>query len=52
MLEADLNLLNLNLRVLRSGGAEPAVFRLFYFDSYGESVDSNPCLSLALSLRD
>lgn len=40
--KADLSLLNLNLRVLHCDGAEPAVFRLFYFDSYGESVDVQP----------
>lgn len=39
VLKVDLSLLNLNLTVLHCGGVEAAVFRLFYFDSCGESVD-------------
>ena len=52
MLEADSSLFNLNLTVLHCGGVEAAVFRLFHFDSYGESVDFQLLSSLALSLRD
>lgn len=39
VLKVDLSLLDLNLTVLHCGGGEAAVFRLFYFDSCGGSVD-------------
>lgn len=48
MLEVDSSLLNLNLTVLHCGGVEAAVFRLFHFDSYGESVDFQLLSSLCV----
>lgn len=39
VVKTDFSLLNLNMIVLHSGGAEAVMFRLFYSDSNGESVD-------------
>lgn len=39
-LKLDSNLLNLNTMMLHSDVVEAAKFRLFYFDSNGESVDT------------
>lgn len=39
-LKRDSNLLNLNTIMLHSDVVEAVKFRLFYFDSNGESVDS------------
>lgn len=39
-LKVDSNLLNLNMIMLHSDVAEAVKFRLFYFDSNGESIDT------------
>lgn len=39
-LKVDSNLLNLNIIMLHSDVVEAVAFRLFYFDSNGESVDT------------
>lgn len=53
-LKLDSNLLNLNTIMLHSDVVEAAKFRLFYFDSNGESVDTltPTSLSILMSLRD
>lgn len=39
-LKVDSNLLNLNMVMLHSGVVEAVMFRLFYFDSNDESIDT------------
>lgn len=53
-LKLDSNLLYLNTIMLHSDVVEAAKFRLFYFDSNGESVDTltPTSLSILMSLRD
>lgn len=51
--KVDSTLLNLNVIMLQSEVVEAVTFRLFYFDSNGESVDITPIsLSILMSLRD